>query len=69
MICPCKDCEKKGCGKYHDLCLPYNKYKRWKSAVNQAERQERKGFYYKKRLFKKGDYKNYGKINDVEKND
>ena len=24
--CPCKDCEKKGCGPYHDVCEPYQDY-------------------------------------------
>lgn len=24
---PCKNCEKRGCGAYHDKCKPYQKYK------------------------------------------
>lgn len=24
--CPCKDCERKGCGPYHDVCEPYQDY-------------------------------------------
>lgn len=24
---PCKDCDNKGCGAYHDKCVPYKKFK------------------------------------------
>ena len=27
MKCPCANCEKKGCGSYHDNCKPYQEYK------------------------------------------
>ena len=27
MNSPCIDCEKKGCGSYHDECPEYNEYK------------------------------------------
>ena len=70
MICPCKDCPKKGCGSYHDLCVEYNKYKRAKQKANKAERDDKPlHFFRKKRLFNKGDYVSYGKANYVEKND
>lgn len=39
--CPCKDCEKKGCGPYHDKCEPYQKYVR----ENQAEKKDRRNRY------------------------
>ena len=26
MTCPCKDCENKGCGSFHDECKPYQNY-------------------------------------------
>lgn len=26
-VSPCKDCEKKGCGTYHDVCDKYQQYK------------------------------------------
>ena len=26
MYCPCKDCNKKGCGSYHDQCDSYQKW-------------------------------------------
>lgn len=25
--CPCKDCEKKGCGAYHELCEKYQAFR------------------------------------------
>ena len=28
MIGPCKNCPRKGCGAYHDICPEYNKWKR-----------------------------------------
>jgi hypothetical protein len=44
MLCPCKDCEKKGCGNYHSQCKEYLEYKKWKQQVNKKEREE-KMFY------------------------
>ena len=44
MICPCKDCEKKGCGDYHSQCQEYLEYKKWKEQVNEKERKA-KMFY------------------------
>ena len=69
MLCPCKDCPKKGCGKFHDICETYKQYTMWKKNVNQVERLDKKYSRFKKRLFNKGDYRSYGKANDVEKND
>lgn len=39
--CPCKDCEKKGCGAYHELCEKYQAFR----AEKLKEYEERiKGF-------------------------
>lgn len=40
MICPCKDCENKGCGVYHDQCEEYQKYVEWRKYVNKKEKDE-----------------------------
>lgn len=26
-LCPCKDCERKGCGEYHSQCEAYKNFK------------------------------------------
>jgi hypothetical protein len=39
MICPCKDCDKKGCGDYHSQCKPYLEYSKWKKDMNERERK------------------------------
>lgn len=41
MICPCKDCKKKGCGLYHSQCEDYLNYTKWKKAVNEEERKSK----------------------------
>jgi len=28
MICPCKTCDRQGCGRDHDTCEPYKAWKR-----------------------------------------
>ena len=33
---PCKDCARKGCGMYHDICPEYNK---WKKAEDEKKEQ------------------------------
>ena len=40
MICPCKDCENKGCGTYHDQCEKYQQYVEWRQNLNEAKRKE-----------------------------
>ena len=40
MLCPCKDCEKKGCGKYHDVCEKYLEFIRQKKIENNNRREE-----------------------------
>lgn len=37
MICPCKDCEKKGCGVYHSQCKEYQEFVEWRKLVNKAK--------------------------------
>lgn len=31
MDVPCKDCERKGCGSYHDICPMYQEFKKEKN--------------------------------------
>lgn len=33
--CPCGNCDKKGCGVYHDQCEEYQKYVKFKSKVRE----------------------------------
>lgn len=37
MAAPCKTCERKGCGAYHDKCLAYFKWKEEKAKADQKE--------------------------------
>lgn len=39
MKCPCADCEKKGCGSYHDICKEYQK---WKAGVARTSQNRKK---------------------------
>lgn len=41
MICPCKDCERKGCGAYHSQCQPYLDYAQWRKDINEIERKQK----------------------------
>lgn len=41
MMCPCKDCERKGCGVYHDICEKYQEFVRAKTLANKKERDEK----------------------------
>ena len=51
--CPCKDCEKKGCGAYHELCEKY-----------QAFRAERLKVYEERLKTQPTSYKFYRKRGD-----
>ena len=42
MICPCKVCEKKGCGKLHDTCVPYQEWNATNEERNRQRRLERR---------------------------
>ena len=44
--CPCINCEKKGCGVYHDKCEKYQAFKR-DSAAEAAKKRE---FYAAERI-------------------
>lgn len=36
---PCKNCPKKGCGSYHDICQEYQDFRvKWESMVNNRNR-------------------------------
>ena len=45
MICPCKDCEKKGCGAYHAQCQLYLDYAQWRRYINDIERKSKQYCY------------------------
>lgn len=47
MICPCKDCENKGCGVYHSKCEKYLKWVEYKRAANKAQRKSKQFAYSK----------------------
>ena len=49
---PCMKCEKRGCGTYHDICPPYQKFVKHKQAESQAYR-ERYAFTRSKRRYNK----------------
>ena len=42
MICPCKDCDKKGCGEYHSQCKLYLEYVKWRQVINEEERKSKR---------------------------
>lgn len=37
---PCKTCDRKGCGSYHDICEKYKEWKREYELVKNARRHE-----------------------------
>ena len=41
MKCPCADCEKKGCGSYHDNCKPYQEFKAEVARTSQNRMKDR----------------------------
>lgn len=45
MESPCKNCENKGCGSYHDKCLPYL---RWRE-IQKADQKNSDPEYKKRR--------------------
>ena len=40
MLSPCLDCERKGCGSYHDKCEKYQAYKESKYQVFLKKKKE-----------------------------
>lgn len=44
MTCPCRDCERKGCGSYHSHCEKFTEWQEWKAEGNkrrQADKETR----------------------------
>lgn len=41
MLCPCKDCEKKGCGDYHSQCKAYLEFSEFRKQANKNEREQK----------------------------
>ena len=50
MKCPCIECEKKGCGTYHDICEPYQEYVKARKD-DRSDIHKRYEFTRKKRKF------------------
>ncbi len=50
MVNPCKDCDNKGCGVYHDECEPYQKYLEEKAKVNQKRLADKTYYAFKKEV-------------------
>ncbi len=44
MICPCKDCENKGCGVYHSQCEKYLEYRESLEMARKKEKEEKMFF-------------------------
>lgn len=40
MICPCKDCENKGCGAYHSSCEPYLAFVKERNELNEWKHEQ-----------------------------
>ena len=39
---PCKNCPKKGCGAYHDICQEYQDYRvKWEAMVNSHKKKKK----------------------------
>ena len=39
---PCMNCEKAGCGVYHDQCEPYQQYRKYHNDISKARAKARK---------------------------
>lgn len=40
MICPCKGCDKAGCGTFHDQCEPYIQWRSERDRINRLRAEE-----------------------------
>lgn len=40
IIAPCINCEKKGCGSYHDICEKYKEFRKQKDAILEIKHKE-----------------------------
>ena len=47
MKSPCIDCERKGCGVYHDICEPYLEYKKYKQEIRKKKEAATKHITHK----------------------
>ncbi|MBQ0112433.1 MAG: hypothetical protein KBT03_04805 [Bacteroidales bacterium] len=52
---PCLKCDRAGCGKYHDICPDYQRFRNEKAAENKAKKVE----YEKVSHYKFGQFKNF----------
>lgn len=51
-ICPCIECDKQGCGPYHDICPDYQKFAKKKQAESKAYRDRYEFTRSKRKLHK-----------------
>ena len=42
LTAPCKDCPKKGCGIYHDVCPEYQAFKKENKRINDERFEQKK---------------------------
>jgi len=40
--CPCRGCEKAGCGSFHDECERFREWKAWKDEVNKEKAKDQR---------------------------
>lgn len=57
MICPCKDCERKGCGEYHAQCEAYIEYAKYRKEINERERKSKMFFLSSKSAKRRNKWK------------
>lgn len=41
MKCPCVECEKRGCGTFHDQCETYLEYKKYLDNIRETARRSK----------------------------
>ena len=49
MECPCRYCEKKGCGAYHSQCEKYKEFELEREGIRHRIRLEKEITYHNKR--------------------
>ena len=50
MVNPCKNCENKGCGTFHDECEPYQNYLQEKEIINKKRVADKSYYAFKKEV-------------------
>lgn len=45
MVAPCKDCDKKGCGSYHDKCETYQRFLKIRNEEKEQVAKAKKELY------------------------